>query len=71
MLRRLEPQNPSELGFFWDEAEVNDNLERVLVRSFKEVWDFSNKQGASLRLGAYMLAVDRVAGAVSARGVFP
>ncbi len=57
--------------FFWDEAEVNENLERILVRSFKEVWDFGKEQGVPLRLGAYMLAVDRVAGAVKARGVFP
>jgi len=57
--------------FFWDEAEVNDNLERILVRSFKEVWDLSQEQSVPLRLGAYMLAVDRVASAVSARGVFP
>ena len=57
--------------FFWDEAEVNDNLERILVRSFKEVWDFGQERSVPLRLGAYMLAVDRVASAVSARGVFP
>ncbi len=57
--------------FFWDEAEVNRNLERIMVRSFKEVWDFSRKQGVPLRLGACMLAVDRVAGAVRARGIFP
>ncbi len=57
--------------FFWEEKEVNDNLERILVRSFKEVWDFSQEQSVPLRLGAYMLAVDRVAGAVIARGVFP
>ena len=57
--------------FFWDEKEVNRNLRRIMVRSFKEVWDFSRKQGVSLRLGAYMLAVDRVAGAVQSRGIFP
>jgi glutamate dehydrogenase (NAD(P)+) len=57
--------------FFWDEEEVNSNLMRIMERSFKEVWDFSQEQGVSLRLGAYMLAVDRVAGAVRARGVFP
>jgi glutamate dehydrogenase/leucine dehydrogenase len=57
--------------FFWDETEVNDNLKRIMVRSFKEVWDFSKEKGVPLRLGAYMLAVDRVAGAVHARGVFP
>jgi len=57
--------------FFWDEDEVNRNLKRIMVRSFKEVWDFSQEQGVSLRLGAYMLAVDKVAGAVRARGIFP
>ena len=57
--------------FFWDEKEVNRNLRRIIVRSFKEVWDFSREREVSLRLGAYMLAVDRVAGAVQSRGIFP
>jgi len=57
--------------FFWDEAEVNRNLKRIMVRSFEEVWDFSREQNVPLRLGACMLAVDRVAGAVHARGIFP
>jgi glutamate dehydrogenase (NAD(P)+) len=57
--------------FFWEEKEVNDNLKRIMVRSFKEVWDFSQEQKVPLRLGAYMMAVDRVAGAIQARGVFP
>jgi glutamate dehydrogenase/leucine dehydrogenase len=57
--------------FFWDEAEVNRNLERTMVRSFEQVWDFSHSQGVSLRLGADMLAVARVAEAVQSRGIFP
>ena len=57
--------------FFWDEAEVNRNLKRILVRSFKEVWDFGRQHKVPLRLGAYMMAVDRVARAVQSRGVFP
>lgn len=57
--------------FFWDEDEVNQNLKRIMVRSFKEVWDFCQEQAVPLRMGAYMLAVDRVAGAVRARGIFP
>jgi glutamate dehydrogenase (NAD(P)+) len=57
--------------FFWDEAEVNRNLERTMVRSFEQVWDFSQSQGVPLRLGAYMLAVARVAEAVQSRGIFP
>ncbi len=57
--------------YFWDEAEVNSNLERIMVRSFDEVWSFSQENDIPLRLAAYMLAVDRVAGAVQSRGVFP
>jgi glutamate dehydrogenase (NAD(P)+) len=58
-------------SFFWDETEVNHKLEAIMVRSFKEVWDFCQEQKVSMRLGAYMLSMDRVANAVRARGVFP
>jgi len=57
--------------FFWDEAEVNRNLERTMVRAFNEVWEYSHEQGVPLRLGANMLAVKRVADVVKMRGVFP
>jgi glutamate dehydrogenase/leucine dehydrogenase len=42
-----------------------------MVRSFGEVWDFSQEKHVPLRLGANMLAVGRVAHAVQARGIFP
>ncbi len=58
-------------AFFWDEAEVNHRLEQIMVRSFAEVWDHSQREGVSLRLGAYLMAVDRVAQAVRSRGIFP
>jgi glutamate dehydrogenase (NAD(P)+) len=58
-------------AFFWDEAEVNQRLKRIMERSFAEVWDHQQKEGVSMRLAAYLLAVDRVAQAVRARGIFP
>jgi glutamate dehydrogenase (NAD(P)+) len=58
-------------NFFWDEAEVNRTLKKMMVRSFREVWDFSQERHIPLRLAAYMLAVNRVAGAVESRGIFP
>jgi len=58
-------------SFFWEEPEVNQKLERIMTRSFDEVWDFSRDRGMSLRMGAYGLAVDRVASAIQVRGVFP
>jgi glutamate dehydrogenase (NAD(P)+) len=57
--------------YFWDEDEVSRNLKRIMTRSFKNVWDFSRQQKVPLRLGAYMLAVDKVARSVHSRGLFP
>ena len=48
-------------GLFWDEAEVNRNLEQIMTASFDRVWRFSDEHQVSLRTGAYMLAVQRVA----------
>ncbi|NLE76465.1 MAG: Glu/Leu/Phe/Val dehydrogenase [Chloroflexi bacterium] len=58
-------------SFYWDEAEVNRNLERIMVRAFDEVWTFSEEKKVHLRLGANMLAVSRVASVLQARGIFP
>jgi glutamate dehydrogenase (NAD(P)+) len=58
-------------SYFWDEDEVNQKLEKIIVRSLNEVWDFSHDRHVPLRLGAYGLAVDRVASAVQVRGIFP
>ena len=57
-------------NFFW-EQEVSSRLKQIMVRSFREVWDFCQEQRVPLRLGANMLAVSRVASAVQARGIFP
>jgi glutamate dehydrogenase (NAD(P)+) len=58
-------------NFFWEEEEVNSRLKQIIVRSFREVWDFCEEKHVPLRLGANMLAVSRVASAVQARGIFP
>ena len=57
--------------FFWEEAEVNRHLERIMVESFGRVWETSLHKRVPMRLGAYMLAVNEVANVVSMRGVFP
>jgi glutamate dehydrogenase (NAD(P)+) len=58
-------------SFFWDEDEINARLERVMHRAFTEVWDMSKQHGVSLRQGAYILAIDRVAEATTDRGIYP
>jgi glutamate dehydrogenase (NAD(P)+) len=57
--------------FFWEEDEVNRHLKRTMVQAFQEVWELGQKQHVSMRLGAYMLAVTKVAAAIQARGICP
>lgn len=58
-------------AFSWDLAEVQKNLRRFLYNAFDQVCDFSEAHKVSLRQGAFMLAVSRVAEALEQRGIFP
>jgi glutamate dehydrogenase (NAD(P)+) len=57
--------------FFWAEHEINDRLETIMTRSYRAVRDKSLEQETNLRMGAYLLAVARVAEATEIRGVYP
>jgi glutamate dehydrogenase (NAD(P)+) len=57
-------------GYFWDEDTVNQRLERIMVRSFEEVAEMASKHGTNLRIGAYMLAIQRVAAVHKLRGLY-
>ena len=57
-------------GYFWDEETVNQRLERIMVKSFEEVTTMARQHGVSNRIGAYMLAIDRVAAVHRLRGLY-
>jgi glutamate dehydrogenase (NAD(P)+) len=57
--------------FFWAEQEINQRLEAIMVRAYQAVQHKSREQETPLRLGAYLLAVARVAEATELRGVYP
>ena len=58
-------------SFFWEENEINDRLERILTVAFNSSWEASQRLGVPLRLGAYAVAVKRVAEATADRGIYP
>jgi glutamate dehydrogenase (NAD(P)+) len=58
------------MGYFWTEEVVNSRLEQIMVSSFDEVMETAKKYRVSLRLGAYVLAIDRVATVYRMRGIF-
>ncbi|MGO8950078.1 MAG: Glu/Leu/Phe/Val family dehydrogenase [Ktedonobacterales bacterium] len=57
--------------FFWEEDEINDRLEQIMVRSFNAVNTKRLEESCDFRLGAYLLAVSRVAEATQVRGIYP
>jgi glutamate dehydrogenase (NAD(P)+) len=56
---------------FWDEADINDRLERIMVRSVDAVVSLAESEGVSMRQAALQRAVQRVADALAIRGIYP
>jgi glutamate dehydrogenase (NAD(P)+) len=57
-------------GFFWTEEVVNSRLEQVMTSSFRAVDEVAQRHGTSMRIAAYILAVDRVAKVHRLRGIY-
>lgn len=58
-------------GLYWEEQEVNDRLERKLIKTFNEVWHRAQTMKISLRNAAYVVALERIAEVYKYRGIFP
>jgi glutamate dehydrogenase len=55
-------------GFYWTEEEVEERLEKVMVRSFNNIYDTSTNRNVNMRLAAYMVGVRKMAEASRFRG---
>jgi glutamate dehydrogenase/leucine dehydrogenase len=60
-----------ENHLFWDENDVNAKLEKIMVRSFNDVFKIHVERKVDMRLAANMLGVGRVAEACRVRGLYP
>jgi len=58
-------------SFLWRESEVNERLRDIMVRSFGEVLQVAERRQVSMRVAAYILAVDKVVQALDVRGIYP
>jgi glutamate dehydrogenase (NAD(P)+) len=57
--------------FFWDEHDINERLERIMLRAFDNVLRVSEEKKVMMRTAAYVLAIDKVAQATTIRGIYP
>jgi glutamate dehydrogenase (NAD(P)+) len=58
-------------GYPWDDNVVAERLRQRMENAFTAVWSRSQTLGVGMRLAAHVVAVERVAAAQEARGLFP
>jgi glutamate dehydrogenase/leucine dehydrogenase len=58
-------------GYFWPLNEVNNRLETVMTRSYKDVHGIATDRKVHHRTAAYVLAIQRVVDAIKIRGIYP
>jgi glutamate dehydrogenase (NAD(P)+) len=58
-------------GFYWALNEVNQRLERTMMKSYADVHQVATEHKIHNRTAAYVLAVQRVVDATRLRGIYP
>jgi glutamate dehydrogenase (NAD(P)+) len=61
----------SRQGYAWDEALVATRLAKTMDDAFADVWARSRDLGVTMRRAAGVVAIERLAAAITARGLFP
>ena len=58
-------------SFFWDEAEINRRLVRVISDAFQTVWEVARDRKVTLRTAAFIVACRRILHTRELRGLYP
>ncbi len=58
------------VGYFWSLQRVNRRLERMMRTAFDSVYETAKTHNVSMRIGAYILAIDKVAKTLKIRGIY-
>jgi glutamate dehydrogenase (NAD(P)+) len=58
-------------GYPWEEQVVAERLRQRMDAAFTAVWARAQTLDVGMRTAAYVVAVERVAAAIAARGLFP
>jgi glutamate dehydrogenase (NAD(P)+) len=58
----------NRIGYKWDLERINRRCDRAMNEAFSNVFEVSQKYNVSLRLAAYILAIDKVSSSYKFRG---
>jgi glutamate dehydrogenase (NAD(P)+) len=57
--------------FFWDESQVNEKLEELMLKAFRRVRTLAKERSLPMRTSALILGVEKVAKEKVRRGLYP
>ena len=57
-------------GYYWDNDRVQEELSKTMSKAFWSVLETSQKHAVSMRVAAFVLAIDRVTKASEMRGLY-
>jgi len=57
-------------GYFWTADRVNRRLDRMMREAFEKVYGAKEEYNVSMRIGAYVIAIKKVADALRMRGIY-
>ena len=60
----------NRMGLYWPEQEVNQRLEHTMVQAFRDVLKKSLEHEVDMRVGAFMVAIERVVKVIMLRGLY-
>lgn len=60
----------NRIGYYWREREVNERLVEYMTHAFQAVFQATDKYKTNPRIGAYILALERVSQAMHHRGFY-
>ncbi len=55
-------------GYYWGIEEVYEKLEKIMTKSFKDVYERKESNKIDMRTAAFVLALERISAAIEAKG---
>lgn len=60
----------NRLGYYWDIEDVHRRHDRMIKEAFDNVYSMAGEYKTTMRLGAYIFAIDKVAKTLKLRGIY-
>ncbi len=60
----------NRMGYYWTAEKVQEDLERMMVKAFDDVYETAMNYNVNMRIAAFIVAIDRVTRASEIRGLY-